>query len=75
MQAAPTRHHVTEDRWVKAHVTDELAKLAKQLEEMQRRIDSMPKQERLDALANSLADDAARDAMTEDIANCDGSDS
>ena len=60
---------VTEERWVKAHVADELAKLAKTPDEMQSRIDSMTKQEKLDAYANSMADDAAKDAMTEDIAN------
>ena len=69
VRTSPSLTHVAEERWVKAHVADDIAKLAKDPAAMQRKLDSLTRQEKLDALANSEADDAAKFAMTEDKAN------
>ena len=67
---SPSKRYVSEERWVKAHVTDKLAKLAKDPAAQQRMLDSLTTQEKLDAVANFEADEIAKQAMQEDRANC-----
>ena len=61
---APNAQYVKEDRWVKAHVADELAKLADQPQAVQQAfIDKLTPSETLDAIGNSEADLAAKQAL------------
>ena len=61
---APTARHVKDDRWVKAHVADELAKLADQPQAVQQAfIDNLTPSQTLDAIGNSEADLAAKQAL------------
>ena len=66
---SPSKQYVCEERLVKAHVADKLAKLASDPAAEQRMLDSLSTQEKLDAVANCEADEVAKNAMLEDRAN------
>ena len=65
----PSRAHITEERWVKAHIVDEIVKLRKQPEQQQAYIQGLSDEAKLDALANLEADLAAKEALAQDPAN------
>ena len=65
----PSRQHITEERWVKAHVVDAIAKLKNDPPSLQAFVDILSSQAQLDALANSEADFAAKDGHELDVSN------
>ena len=65
---SPAAEHIVEDRWVKAHVADELVKLADQPPPVQQAfLDKLTRQDKLDAIGNAEADLAAKQALEDDF--------